>query len=358
MEKPVQNVSPQAVEQIDPLTGDAWDRHVVAHPDHTVFHRGAWARVLHNSYGHRPHYLRFARGGSTVALIPMMEVRGMVTGRRGVCLPFSDYCQPLLSDGCDVNFVRSHLAELAGDMGWKHLEIRGNGEPSRMELAELPETPTYFGHELGLQGEADAQFAGFASSVRRAIRKAERAGLSASVSTSWDAVRHFFELHVRTRRRHGLPPQPFSFFREVFREVIEPGHGFVVVVEAEHGPVAAAVFLHSGAHALYKFGASDHRALELRPNNLAMWEGIKTLIGAGCKTLHFGRSSTGGADLRRFKRAWGGAEFAMNYARFQPSERTWRPVPPDSGGRHEFLFKHLPLALNRLAGKLIYPQLD
>lgn len=357
MEIPDQRIDRLDVEQLDPLEGTDWDRHVTGHPDHTVFHRGAWARVLHKSYGHDPVYLRFARGGITKALVPVMEVRRLLTGHRGVCLPFSDFCQPLVRDDDDLPAVRDHLATVATERGWKHLEIRG-GAPAEGGRAGASAEKTFFGHELKLETAEDVQFSLFPGAVRRAIRKAERSGVTVSVSRSWEAVRRFFDLHVRTRRRHGAPPQPLSFFREVFRELIEAGHGFVVIAETENRPVAGAVFLHSGKSALYKFGASDDAALGLRPNNLVMWEGIRTLIGTGCQTLHFGRSSGTNAGLRRFKRSWGASEFGIQYTRFRPSDRAWTPVQPDSPGFHEQVFRRLPLALNRLAGKVIYPQLD
>ena len=39
----------------------------------------------------------------------------------------------------------------------------------------------------------------------------------------------------------------------------------------------------------------------LRPNNLVMWEGIKSLMQRGADTLHLGRTSMENEGLRRFK---------------------------------------------------------
>ena len=74
---------------VDPLCDSAWDRLVLSHSESNVFHSAAWAKVLCETYGHKPFYLSFSEGGELVALIPLMEVRSAITGCRGVCLPFS-----------------------------------------------------------------------------------------------------------------------------------------------------------------------------------------------------------------------------------------------------------------------------
>ena len=118
----------------------------------------------------------------------------------------------------------------------------------------------------------------------------------------------FYRLHVRTRRRHGLPPQPASFVLKIHDEIIKPGLGFVVLASKGSRPVAAAVFLNKGKKAVYKFGASDERHQDLRGNNLVMWEAIQFLAQGGFDTLHLGRTSFGNEGLRRFKLAWGTVE--------------------------------------------------
>jgi hypothetical protein len=48
----------------------------------------------------------------------------------------------------------------------------------------------------------------------------------------------------------------------------------------------------------------------------------------------------------------------LPYLRFDPFGKEFVPLPPPHGsGLHEKLFAKLPLALNVLAGKLIYPHL-
>jgi hypothetical protein len=104
----------------DPLQDSDWDRLLLSHPDFNFFHSTAWAKVLCQTYGHKPVYLHFSRRDELVALVPMMEIRSSFTGRRGVCLPFSDFCGPLIFDQSAAEDVLKRIGQLARARGWKY----------------------------------------------------------------------------------------------------------------------------------------------------------------------------------------------------------------------------------------------
>src|SRR4029077_8117951 len=91
---------------LDPVNDPGWDHVVALHRDAGCFHTSAWAKVLHRTYNHQPFYLQFSRRHRLAALIPLMEVRSLLTGRRGVSLPFSDTCEPLIFDPEAVGLVK------------------------------------------------------------------------------------------------------------------------------------------------------------------------------------------------------------------------------------------------------------
>lgn len=342
------------VNLIDPAREATWDRLVASHAESTFFHRAAWASVICQTYGHEAPYIHCSEGDKTVALIPMIEVSSVLTGRRGVCLPFTDVCGPLVFGNADRGLVMNVVSDLARQRRWKYFEFRGS------EALPALATPavTFHGHSLDLRRSTDQLLASFSSSVRRAIRKADRSGLKVEISATEQAVAHFYRLHVQTRKRHGLPPQPFSFFRNLHKHAIDAGLGFVVLATIQSRLAAAALFLTSGKTAIYKFGASDENLQEHRGANLVMWEAIKFLAQDGFETLHFGRTSTVNAGLRRFKLGWGTEERAVEYFRFDAQVGRWSSARDRASGLHNKIFGSLPRALNRLAGALIYPHLD
>jgi lipid II:glycine glycyltransferase (peptidoglycan interpeptide bridge formation enzyme) len=348
---PITNVEMRLV---DPLSSPEWDQLVLSHSDANFFHSAAWARVLARSYGHKPLYLHFSRRGELLALAPMMEVKSYLTGPRAVCLPFSDFCSPLFFNDCEPAVVLGSLSTLALERNWKHFEIR---DGDALGLAADPEVE-YRGHSLDLRNSEEGLFAGFSSSVRRAIRKAEASNINVEVSRSRESVVEFYRLHLRTRRRHGLPPQPFSFFRNIFEEVIRKGSGFVVRASLESRCGAAAIFFQFGRTAIYKFGASKQKLQALRANNLVLWEGIRFLARNGCESLHFGRTSLADEGLRRFKLGWGTAEELIRYFKWDTATRKWVSGRDRGRGLHNAVFAKMPLTINRLAGALLYPHLD
>jgi hypothetical protein len=288
------------------------------------------------------------------ALIPLMEVRSPFNGRRGVCLPFSDACEPLIFDPEAVSLVRDRLVRFAQERRWKHLEIRGG---KFFQLAARSATK-FYGHTLDLRRGAQELTTHFASPVRRAIRKAERSDVSAVVVRNRPAIGDFYRLHVQTRRRHGLPPQPASFFLNIYEHIIRPGLGVVVLAQHRSRPIAAAIFFRFRKNALYKYGASDKRFQELRANNLVMWRGIQFLARNGAEKLYFGRTACENDDLRRFKLSWHTEEETIDYFRVDPSGRQYLIPARHDSGFHNGVFGRLPLLFNRLAGSMIYPHLD
>jgi len=340
---------------IDPRIEGEWDHAVAEYPHATIFHTSAWANVLCDTYGHAPHYFSLSQGEKRVALVPMMEVKSAFTGCRGVCLPFSDFCGPLISGESSLaTSILDRLSGLARERAWKYFEVRA-ALPSGVAV---PARDSFHGHRLSLTKSPDDLFKGFASSVRRAIRKAERSALSVEVTSESGAIPRFYRLHNQTRRRHGIPPQPLSFFQNIHAHVIKRGLGFLVIAHLDARPIAAGVFFHFGRQALFKFGASDDRYQEYRANNLVMWEGIKHAAQLGAETLHLGRTDLGHAGLRRFKLSLGAEEEMLHYFRFDATNARWMNKSPQKpSSLPGAVFRSLPLTVNRLAGTVLYPHL-
>ena len=111
---------------LNPLLDGKWDDAISAHSDATIFHSTAWARVLVDTYGHRPCYVQMSFNGSLLALVPMMEVQSAVTRSRGICLPFSDYCAPLTFSSFGNELVTQKLQQIARERRWSYFELRSH----------------------------------------------------------------------------------------------------------------------------------------------------------------------------------------------------------------------------------------
>ncbi|HEU5072287.1 MAG TPA: GNAT family N-acetyltransferase [Verrucomicrobiae bacterium] len=338
---------------LDPLQDPAaWDALLANHPQASFFHTAAWARVLHETYGHKPFYFCRRGAGGMLELLPVMEVDSRWTGRRGVSLPFTDNC-PALSAGVTHGAGRLHEAAVAlgRQRGWKYLETRGEGVRPGTRASV-----TYYGHALDLSRGPERLYAALHHSIRRGVRKAERAGLKIERSATLEAMRAFYALHCLTRRRHGVPPQPFSFFESIVRHVFATGRGCIFSARQASGVVvAAAVFFQHRGRAIYKFGAFDRRFQALRPNNLLMWEAIKWHAQNGHATLHLGRTSPSASGLRRFKLEFGAREERIDYFRFHFTRNRFVPAVDHAESWVTPVFRCVPLPLLRWLGRMIYP---
>jgi hypothetical protein len=281
-----------------------------------------------------------------------MEVRSLITGNRGVCLPFSDYCEPIASVETPFEKLLDFAAKYGRGRGWQYVEIRG-GEAF---LGEENAAISYFDHKLDLHGDPEEIFSRFAESTRRNVRKAQKEGVQVAIGDSFDSVKAFYRLNCITRRRHGLPPQPFKFFSNLHRYVISRGLGFVTSGSYRGTNIASAIFLHFGERALYKFGASSLEHQNLRANNLVIWEAIQWYLKQGYATLSFGRTEVCNAGLRRFKKGWGVDERQMNYYRYELSRGVFvgRQPRPVLDGRYAKVIRRVPVPLLRMVGPALY----
>ena len=280
----------------------------------------------------------------------MVEVNSWLTGRRGVSLPFADHCAPLCSDKEAFNRLLEAVIGLGKRRNWRYLEMRGG----RSLFDEALPATSFYGHQLDLSTGAQALFGGFSDSVRRAIRKAEKSGVSIEFTRDIKSVRVFHELLCLTRKRHGVPPQPFSFFKQIHQHILAPGKGWVVIARHQGRPVAGAVFFHFGQAALYKFGASDETQQNLRANNLIMARSIEWHAQNNFTSFDFGRTSQHNEGLRNFKLGWGAKESQIEYVRIAPQNSEFLSAPDKDGGFSQRLFNHLPLPVSRLIGNLLY----
>lgn len=338
---------------IDPLQVHGWDGLLAANPGSHFFQGTPWARVLRDTYGHRPFYFCSISSSGIDALLPVMEISSRIAGTRGVSLPFTDSV-PVLNFGSGDAGLHDAALAFGASKGWRHFESRSGLKDWPGSTASV----SFYRHIISLEGGEGPVYQRLGSAVRRGVRKANNGQLKVEFSTSPEAVRSFYKLHIGTRRRHGVPPQPFRFFENIARHILAPGHGFVSTVRVENRPIASAVFFRYQRQAVYKFGASDYHFQHLRPNNLLIWESMKRCMTEGCLSLDLGKTSLANAGLRRFKLDFGAAEETLDYARFDLKRRLFIQSTDRSEGLMNKVFRCFPSRLFQLAGQILYPHLS
>lgn len=342
-----------AQQYLNPAHFPNWDTRVMSHSNYSFFHSAAWAKVLEDTYGYVPFYFTAEATGANSSLFPLMEINSWLTGRRGIALPFTDDCGPLYEDAAFGQSAVQRSIELGKSRGWKSIEFRGGKEL----FPEARVSLSFYGHTLNLEKDEDRLFTRLEASTRRAIRKAEKSGVTVTVSRELDAVKTFYSLQCKTRRKHGLPPQPFSFFRNIYRHVLSKHLGMIIVANYENRPIAASLYFQLGTRAVYKFGASDESFQQLRGANIVMWEAIKTLACNGARILDLGRTSIGNEGLRRFKLNWGSQERKIEYVKYDLRRNIFITGTDKVTGWHNQVFRALPVGVSRVIGAALYRHL-
>ena len=338
------------IEVVNPSRDPRWDDKLHAFDQATIFHTSDWARVIQRAYGYATVYLLGNSNGNRMALMPLFHINSVLTGRRGVSLPFTDQCAPLFSDDSSGDRLIEKAVAIGQHKKWRSLEIRG-GEYFLQK--QIVPSDIFYTHQLDLAGDEQTVQAKFRSSTRRNIKKAVKADLQPSISHTFSDVDAFYQLNCLTRRDHGLPPQPLSFFRHLYDVLIEKRKGFVVLVRHKGKVIAGAVYLLYRDQCMYKYGASDKRYQNLRANNLVMWSAIQWCIQNQFRRFHFGRTELQHEGLLQFKRGWGTTEQKAYYYKYNFKSQDFEARPARIKSSY-FVFERLPIPILTLIGRLLY----
>lgn len=338
------------INSLDPTITAEWDELILSFPSYSFFHSSDWAKVLKETYNFKPNYLKFTESGRTKAIIPLMEVDSFFTGRRIISLPFSDFCEPLISGSVNLKHVRHKVIDYSKEKGFKSLELRD----SEVHVDNSIIIPAGFQHILDLSFSEEQLFKRLSDNTRRNIKKANNNRVSFEINNSPSALEDFYIMNCYTRRRHGLPPQPLKFFRNLYDFVLTKNKGFISISKYNGKSIAAAIFLLIGQKALYKYGASLIEYQNLRPNNLLMWESIKYLKAQGFNELNFGRTELENIGLRRFKLGWGTEEKILNYYQYQLGKNSKINTSTRSLSQRKLPLHRFPIFLLRIIGKFLY----
>jgi len=336
-------------EPLNPINYPGWDKLLETNSVASFFHSSIWSKVLADTYKYKPLYFTTLVDGQMQCLIPMMEVDSILTGRRGVSLPFSDYCEPIISEQhCVENAVES-LVNFGRKAGWKYFELRiGGGLPE-----DWPVYKSFYGHRLSLLQDSATIFSGLKRTVKQNINKAQRKEVQVEEGSSLSSLKEYYRLNCVTRKRHGLPPQPFSFFKSIFDNIISQKLGLVLLAYYKNIPIAGGMFFQFDDKVIYKYNALDKKFQDLRPNDLITWWAIKRFCKEGFKNFSFGRTETSNEGLRRFKKGWGVEESIIRYYRYIFSQEKF-VEGPEREISNIFLFKKMPIPLLKMAGTLLY----
>ena len=337
---------------LDPRSTPAWDDFAESSCAATVFHTSNWANVLAETYAFEPRYVAaVTTSGRVLAGIPIMLVRSPLTGHRMIGLPFSDACPPLLDGFPEARLVVDAALEDYRGNGCAFLELRG-ADGVEFEKADFNRFD-FVQHQVSLEPSLDEIEAGLSSAKRRARNRALKEGVEVIRSFSAADLKTFYGLYIGTRRKHGLPPAPFAFFENIWRVLIQPGQGCLLMAMWKGHIIAIDLVLWYRDCLHYKFNVWDTRFQEVRPNDLLLWEAIRLGKELSLARFDLGRCEPENEGLRRFKMGWSAKESVLPY-QFYPEVRGFTAGAEEKASHRiaATVIRHTPRSILAQAGFL------
>jgi hypothetical protein len=334
---------------ISPHSIKGWNDLIISTNGHSFFHTANWAKVLCETYGYEPYYYIQEFENKLTALIPLIEVNSIITGRRAVCLPFSDYCEPIVAGCFTQSELFKQLLVLAKEKGWRYIEFRGG-----FALQGVEPYSCYYHHVLPLKGGEEYIFTNLRRNTRENLKKSIQVNLQVYSLTSLNAMTEFYRLQCITRKRHGLPPQPFKFFKKIHEHIIEKEMGKILLASYNNIIVGGAVYFYFGNRVIHKFAASDEKFRDLHANTRLAWEIILWSCQNGYHELDLGRASVDSPGLIQYKDGWRAEKKKLNYYRYDLKSASFLAAKKDTRESGHFIFNRLPVSLLKMTGSMLY----
>ena len=332
-----------------------WETFVESHPHGSIYHSSRWHEVIRRAYGYQAIYhVVLDVDGKIRSGLPCASVRNLFLGRRFVSFPYSDFCDPLIGESEDLETLLDSAKKLAVEEQTQGLELRTY--KTAQELGGDDSEGPYCNFVLSMDRSPEDLFSKFHKScVQRAILKAERGNLKVSRGVTLDALHDFYRLHVSTRRRQGVPVQPFRFLKNLWDEFASTGQISLLLAQSSERVVAAILLLEFKDTLYYKFGASDPRFLHLRPNQLLFWKAIQDGIKEGYRQFELGRTSRSNKGLVNFKQRWGALSQILLYISIPSPSKALQSIERNRVAKLSGqVLRLMPECVTRCSGRLLY----
>jgi len=185
------------------------------------------------------------------------------------------------------------------------------------------------------------------------MRHATEAGVTVEWGDSVQYLRRFYRLHLDTRRRLGVPPRPFRYFKLLHQIFSPTGALSVWIAHLRDSDLAGLVMLQDGDALYAKMNA---RSLDC-PNgaNHLMFVSAMDEFAGRVRRWDLGRVDIRNRGLRDFKKRLGATPTPLPYAYFPRAPRNISSeVLSGPAAILSQAWRRLPLWTTRVLGTVVY----
>ena len=287
-----------------------WNYFLNNRDEATIYHTPEWKQFLEKTFGYKPEYL-FAKdeSGNIVGFLPLFYIKSKLTGNRLCSVPFSHICGPIGTKDISIELLEEAI-NLFKKSNLDSLEIRGAIDDER--FVNLNSFSTYI---LELSSKPEDVWAKLnKGSVKRAIKKAEKSGVSVKKTRDLDDLKEFYEINATAKRELGVPCHPWNFFKNLFD--ILGDNASLYASKYNDKMIGGGIMTYFKNTVIYGYEASDPNYLNLYPSNAFLWKSIEDACVKGYNIYDFGRASYSNTGLTEFKKRWGTIEIELYYSNY------------------------------------------
>lgn len=302
--------------ELVPCASEArWQQYLAELPWATVFHRLAWLKLVARISGSELQLYEVSDRGNSVGLFPLFLFRRGPAKLAASPPPLAatPYLGPAVAPGLVGAALNAAAAEAKRQRA-VYAEFRlgsdvafGEDQPRGFEV----ERRSTFILDLSTGVEALWSHS-LEASCRRAIRKAQKNGVTIEEVQLEDIVERYYAMAAEVfAKYHRPPPLSRAQYSEIAATLKAAPLAKVFVARYAGEIVSAGIFPFDERTVYYLDGVSSESGLAVRPNNLLHWEVICWAVRHGIRK--YDMVGAGVAGVARFKRTFGPLEMPYHY---------------------------------------------
>ena len=330
---------------------------MLRHPFGWICHLSGWKRFIEESFPRiRGTYFILVNNSQEdiEAALPVFVENKLLSSRRFVSIPYATLCDPLVSSGADMKSLLEAASNYFSGMKYSHMEFRTFLSDSMMGNLGLRRCCNYIHHYLPLCPDPQELKKTFQKKMRQQLANIEQLGLKSRLAADCSDLDAFYHLYLKTRKRLGLPPQPYFFFRNLWDEFIPANRMEILLVSMNEKTIGGLLFLKFKKRMSADYLGIDDEYRDAGPERFLFWEAIKRACQEGYGVFDFGRAYLSNKSLIRFKGHWGTKTMELPQY-YYPEATTIRPREESESYRIvRSICRKMPEPILRATGSLLY----
>lgn len=327
-----------------------WSRFANTCPEATIYQRERWLETLARTYGFDMQAATLREDSGRLAAAALFARSRNLFSRRWTSLPCSDSAPPL---ACDESARTQLLVELANSRfaANRIIELRGSRAPAPWQT-----TDCFAEWLIDLDRPFKAVERAMSPNFRRQFNRGREGSFSIENGRGVASLKTFYRIMLETRRRQGLPAQPWRFFAAVFDAFSPAGDIDVWTISQGSRAIAGMVLLTDREELHYKWSAR----LEPTPRGAmhCLTMAVLETYAQRRRVMNLGRTDVRNVGLTRFKKEMGALPHPLPYS-FLPRipAQVSAEVLGRSGQLLSNIWRRLPLPVAQMVGSALYPYL-